>query len=248
MNDLLSRRDVIKTILVTTATSIIGNKAWAAKTVSEVSQSIDPDVGIARITLSSFPALNNNGGSVRLSSFGSNVNAAFYKPIIITRVSATEFTVLDSECTHEGCVVNAFVGTPVNGRLTCPCHGSQFSIQGQVVQGPANLPLFKYTNQVATGIMTIQLPGYGFNVTQTTALNGSQKRLELAFFGSSATQYEVRQRTTLDAAPAIVPFSTTLSGPTTTNFTTGVNFTTPRRVYIVPQDGIYQIAIRLTPG
>lgn len=248
MNDFLSRRDVIKTIVIGTATSLIGNKAWAAKTVSEIAANIDPDMGIAKIQLASFPALNNNGGSVRLSSFGASVDSAFFKPIIITRVTATEFTVLDSECSHAGCVVNAFVGTPTNGRITCNCHGSQYDIQGNVVQGPASFPLLQYTNQVANGNLTIELPGYGFTVSQAAVLNGSEKRVELSFRGSSATQFQVRRRTTLDGPSTITPFATSLSGAMTLQFTTGSNFTTPRRIYIAAQDGIYQVAIRLTPA
>jgi len=43
-------------------------------------------------------------------------------------------------CTHLGCTV---AWKPEQSRFVCPCHGSQYDAQGQVVQGPArrNLPL-----------------------------------------------------------------------------------------------------------
>ncbi len=39
-------------------------------------------------------------------------------------------------CTHLGCTVNA---SPLG--FSCPCHGSRFSPQGQVLKGPADRPL-----------------------------------------------------------------------------------------------------------
>lgn len=45
---------------------------------------------------------------------------------------------LDAACTHAGCVVrfNAFERC-----WDCPCHGSQFSVEGEPLQGPACRPL-----------------------------------------------------------------------------------------------------------
>ncbi len=49
---------------------------------------------------------------------------------------------LSAICTHLGC-------TPrwVNeeGLFKCPCHGSNFTINGDVVVGPASLPLWRYS-------------------------------------------------------------------------------------------------------
>jgi Rieske Fe-S protein len=254
MNDLLSRRGVIKTILVTTATSLIGNKAWAAKTVSEVAASIDPNVGIAKIVLSAFPALVNNGGSVRLGSSsltsqgaegGINVTPnGLYYPIVISRISATEYVAVDTQCTHAGSVVSACVGG-LSGRMTCPFHGSQYDIRGKVQPGSeANFDLLSYQTGLADGILSVRLPDFGFTVTQTGVLNGSQKRLQLSWRTVSATEYEVRWRPNLESIPLVEPHSATLSGAVTANtftspFTGGV-----RSVYVLPKDGIYQIAIK----
>jgi cytochrome b6-f complex iron-sulfur subunit len=46
------------------------------------------------------------------------------------------FTALSLVCTHLGCIVN---NNP-NG-FSCPCHGSQFSLYGELVKGPAKKPL-----------------------------------------------------------------------------------------------------------
>ena len=52
---------------------------------------------------------------------------------------ADGFYAISSVCTHLGCTVKrAATG------FACPCHGSQFDENGQVVQGPAPKPLSWY--------------------------------------------------------------------------------------------------------
>ena len=54
-------------------------------------------------------------------------------------------------CTHEGCEC-----TPSGTTLYCPCHGSRFSAQGAVLQGPANAPLVHFAVSVdAAGNITV---------------------------------------------------------------------------------------------
>ena len=60
--------------------------------------------------------------------------------IMIIRESAERFVALSMRCTHAGCRVKA----PVGGTIECPCHGSRFDLTGQVLQGPAPLPLPRY--------------------------------------------------------------------------------------------------------
>lgn len=43
-------------------------------------------------------------------------------------------------CTHLGCTP---LWTPAEERFKCPCHGSNFLIDGQNVAGPAPVPLFR---------------------------------------------------------------------------------------------------------
>jgi Rieske Fe-S protein len=257
MNSLFNRRDVMKTILVTSACSLIENKLWAAKVVSEVSEvaaspGIDPTIGIARITPGSFPALSTNGGSIRLGSSnlqnGGPGPVGLYYPIVINRISATEYLTLDTQCTHAGYVVGACVGG-ITGRMACANttagHGSKFDIRGNPVAGPASFPLLSYPTTLANGVLTIQLFDQGFDVTQKTVLNGSEKRLELSFLGFDKTEYEVRYRTSMEALPTVIPFATAVSGAVGATVITGAVQTPTLKVYVVPQDGIYQVAIRL---
>jgi cytochrome b6-f complex iron-sulfur subunit len=45
-----------------------------------------------------------------------------------------------ARCTHLGCTPNWF---QAEDRFRCPCHGSNFSIQGDVIAGPAPKPLYR---------------------------------------------------------------------------------------------------------
>jgi glycine/D-amino acid oxidase-like deaminating enzyme/nitrite reductase/ring-hydroxylating ferredoxin subunit len=60
------------------------------------------------------------------------------KPVAAYRDDAGELHVNSAVCTHAGCTVhwNGFESC-----WDCPCHGSQFSIDGQVLAGPAARPL-----------------------------------------------------------------------------------------------------------
>jgi len=58
--------------------------------------------------------------------------------VVVTQPSAGEFKAFSAVCTHMGCTVNQIA----NGRIDCPCHGSEYSItDGAVLAGPAPRPL-----------------------------------------------------------------------------------------------------------
>ncbi len=72
---------------------------------------------------------------------------------LITRISDVAFSVVDGSCTHEGCPVTGVTDT----QYVCPCHGSRYSRNGQVQQGPARANLRQYANTFADGVVTITL-------------------------------------------------------------------------------------------
>jgi isorenieratene synthase len=56
-------------------------------------------------------------------------------------------------CTHLGCQVR-----PANGFFRCPCHGSTFTLDGDVVRGPASKALSRYRLNVIDDYLEIELP------------------------------------------------------------------------------------------
>jgi cytochrome b6-f complex iron-sulfur subunit len=50
--------------------------------------------------------------------------------------SQSGFSALSLVCTHLGCTVQS-----QSDGFTCPCHGSRFDLQGNIIRGPAGKPL-----------------------------------------------------------------------------------------------------------
>ncbi len=74
-----------------------------------------------------------------LLPYNSNKKVTFYHNfIVVNQKNGPE--ALSSHCTHLGCIINR----EENGVLVCPCHGSEFSLTGKVVRGPADKPLPHY--------------------------------------------------------------------------------------------------------
>ncbi|MDH3205619.1 MAG: Rieske (2Fe-2S) protein [Gemmatimonadota bacterium] len=78
------------------------------------------------------------------------------RPVYMRRAASGEITALLASCTHNGCQP-----TPLGDRLVCPCHGSEFSFDGAVLQGPAERPLTRYEVTEADGQVTVWLEGRG---------------------------------------------------------------------------------------
>jgi len=72
--------------------------------------------------------------------------------VVVTQPTAGAFKAFTAVCTHMGCTVNHVS----DGLITCPCHGSQYSItDGAVKQGPAPRPLAPKQITVANDQITL---------------------------------------------------------------------------------------------
>ena len=74
--------------------------------------------------------------------------------IMVVRVSDTQVAALSAICTHSGCE-NLYTASTM--QLDCPCHGSQFSLTGAVLRGPARRALRTYTATLTDTTITITL-------------------------------------------------------------------------------------------
>lgn len=89
----------------------------------------------------------------KIFPFAKNKLISFYQKYIV--VNQKETTVLSAHCTHLGCTINKVV----NGRLVCPCHGSEYDLEGNVVKGPAFKNLEEFPAQISNDGKQIEIIG-----------------------------------------------------------------------------------------
>ena len=91
-----------------------------------------------------YPELLHAGGGIILEPEG------MQEPIVVVNIDGTTFSAVSAVCAHMGCTV----GVKKNF-LLCPCHGSTYDLNGNVVRGPAARSLKKFQTEVKNGNITI---------------------------------------------------------------------------------------------
>jgi len=99
-----------------------------------------PATGVSRTVIATVADLPVGGGAILAD-----------RQQVVTRPAANEVRVLSAICTHQGCLVD----TVANGTISCPCHGSAFSLTGEVTSGPATRPLATQQFVVVDGVVTV---------------------------------------------------------------------------------------------
>ena len=79
-------------------------------------------------------------------------NNSLQYPICLYRLSATEYQALLMKCTHQGTELQVY-----GDRLQCPAHGSEFTKNGAVQNGPAETNLRRFPVHVEGNQLKINL-------------------------------------------------------------------------------------------
>jgi Rieske Fe-S protein len=74
---------------------------------------------------------------------------------VLIRLSQTKFLAVNLICRHKGCTVDV-----TSTKFVCPCHGSEYDLDGTVIHGPAkaNLITYETTYDPDKGIITVKMP------------------------------------------------------------------------------------------
>jgi cytochrome b6-f complex iron-sulfur subunit len=95
---------------------------------------------------------------IRKADFGEGpyallADAQRSRAIYLHRHGEEDFSAVLTRCAHRGCQVE-----PAGSRLVCPCHGSEYELTGEVLQGPAERALLRYRVTTDTEFIYIELP------------------------------------------------------------------------------------------
>ncbi|MFC2088064.1 ubiquinol-cytochrome c reductase iron-sulfur subunit [Calditrichota bacterium] len=79
--------------------------------------------------------LQNNSKPIEVTLDQLNEVSIIDTVIIIKKNN--NYTVFSARCSHLGCIINK----TENNEFICPCHGSRYSLNGEVLKGPADKKL-----------------------------------------------------------------------------------------------------------
>ena len=127
--------------LVAVAACGDGRISGVSKGVERLPPNVPPSEDVT-IVVADFPELATVGVLVKVSSF-----------FAVKRAGPATFDAFSMACTHEGCLTEITNGE----QFDCPCHFSRFDSDGQVLRGPATVPLQKLPTSynAGTGVLTI---------------------------------------------------------------------------------------------
>ena len=141
----LSRRDFIKrsAVGVIAGGAMLSTINLEAFTRSQAAKAVFSKSGDDLVVkISDNAALTKVGGNVKVND-----------ELMLIRKSETEFLAVKTICTHKGCDVELEAD-----KFVCPCHGSEYTLDGKVTQGPAkdNLKTFETIFDSDKGTVTIK--------------------------------------------------------------------------------------------
>lgn len=98
--------------------------------------------------------IETTAGGKKIFPFNKNKTVSFNDNyIIVTENNST--TVFSSHCTHLGCKIDKMKGD----RFVCPCHGSEYDLNGTVIKGPAYKNLKSFPFQISEDGNNIVIEG-----------------------------------------------------------------------------------------
>ena len=153
INNYCSRREFVKDtftgismvafgsfVMISQSSCSDGSPTAPTNSNSETSITVD-------LSLPENNSLLTVGGTLALTA-----NELDSSGMLIYRQSESTVKVYSRNCTHASCTIGGFSSSGIS---SCQCHGSMFDTNGNVVNGPAVIPLNQYSATISGNIVTI---------------------------------------------------------------------------------------------
>lgn len=140
-----SRRDLLRFGAAAAACVCTGCTIPAPRKADVVAESMQ---GVIRLTRAESAALLASEGSILVEAKG------LRNKILVVHLTDDTVHAVSATCTHLGCTVDYKKDV---GHIACPCHGSQFALDGNVMHGPAKRPLKRYDVTTDNGQVLIKV-------------------------------------------------------------------------------------------
>jgi Rieske Fe-S protein len=141
-----SRRDLLQFGMAAAAASACGGCALSGARRPDVV--VEQTQGMIRLSEEQSSTLLQSEGSLLVQP--ENVAGK----ILVVHRDDGSLHALGATCTHAGCDVQY---DQKLGHIRCPCHGSEFGLDGQNIKGPAKKPLKAYKVAARSGRVVIDL-------------------------------------------------------------------------------------------
>ena len=153
INNYCNRREFVKDTLTGISTLAFGSFVMINQSSCSDGSPTAPTNSNGEISITvNLSLLENNalltvGGTLALVA-----NELDSSGMLMYRQSKTTVKVYSRNCTHASCTIGGFSSSGIS---SCQCHGSMFDTNGNVVNGPAAIPLNQYSATISENIVTI---------------------------------------------------------------------------------------------
>ena len=140
-----SRRDILRLGAAAAAAACGGCAIFGSR---KADVTAEPRQGVVRLTQAQSAALLASEGTLLVKPEG------IHDKILVVHLMDHDLYAVSAICTHMGCTVDYKKET---GQIDCPCHGSQYALDGSVLRGPAKQPLKRYDVTTENGQVMIKV-------------------------------------------------------------------------------------------
>ena len=148
----MKRREFIGWVGVGALASSLPVAIAACNSESEPPQSAEPKLDTS-VREDGYQALAT---VAELEAKGSVVDqkSAAQSVLMFENPDTNSVAAINPMCTHQGCTVE---WQPDDQIFACPCHGSKFKMDGEVIEGPANQPLATFDAKTEGDLVLVKV-------------------------------------------------------------------------------------------